>query len=711
MKQKTLRVLIVGLCATWIAAHCGFAQEVVLDRQVRAGDLTLFPSAKNDNQYYYVAGSARLATGERDRPQFSFLRYVEPNVTADAESDKGAGGGIVHAVVEIGVTDEQLAEARRELSRANPSATLVGPVPFKSGTFALISSFANEDSDFTDQVLGVGPAPLLEKQGAAISLSLTRKGAEVLWESFHTETPDISFSFNMEIDGFRSPKQAILEANFDRIYSHNNFQAGVATPYLQAEIETAFEDLRTQGAIRITQVGEDEKMDALIQTAYNRLTELMFQRAESSGAASPLAGVAGSSESMLDKASALLDRRRQETRTENEAIRKRNQEADDRRGRAAQARTTADQSKARVDEVAAGVEQLDARVESARRLAANYNRRAREAATDERRKAYEALAGRFREQAERYERIASERKTELESLRAQHGEHDTAATAAEAAGSTDREEAQEMPSLTVVASYRMKRVRQRGEFKIDLNKYSAGSLAMRFDQNIGDLTRHLDDENIFRTVDIGNSAFRQRELPVFIDGLNVTDFGEYVNFVTILLRKRHENGTETTDEVRVDRLNFQQSANNFKLSYRKLGDGDLGRFLDYEYRVLWNFFGGVEVDEPWQSSARSAIALSPPYQRRTIFLEGDPEIVEQERIRSVDIRIYYKLGGTERTQRIALRPRNGEGLSQRVSFMLPADSYDYEYEMSWRLDDGTRVRTGRVATDEASLFFDEVHEG
>lgn len=706
--------MMVLLAAGWLCAAAAVqAQEVVIDRQVRAGELTLFPSAANPNQYYYVADRARLATNADGRPAFSFLRYVEPAASADTDADKAAGGGIVHAVVELGVPDDVLDDARSELRRVNPNGTIAGPVAFKSGTFALISSFAAPGSEFTDQVLGVGKAPLLENAKAAVSLSLTRKGAEVLWESFRSGTPDISFSFEMDIDGFRSPMQATIEADFERIYAHDNFAAGVATPYLQGEIEATFEDLRRNGAIKVTQVGSDEKMDALIATAYDRLTQLMFDRADSSGTptTADLAG-AGGTDGMLSKASALLEARRSETRAANEAARERNAQNAGLRAAAAGTRARLEQTQARVEAAESGATALDERAASAREIAERYRERAQAATDDAERENLQQLAQQWTQQAERYENTARERHTEADTHRQELAAHQAEAAEAEsrAESAGPDEELEELPSLAIVASYKMKRVRQSGKFTIDLNKYTVSTLSHRFDQNIGDLTRFVEDERVFRTVNIADSAFRQREIPVFIDGLNAADFGQYVNFVTVTLRKRHENGTMSTDEIRIDRNNFQQAANNFKLAYARLGDSGAG-FLEYEYRVLWNFFGGAEVDEPWRSSTRSGISVVPPYQPRSVFLEARPEDLAAANVRSVDVRLYYTLGDSVQSKRLSLRPRDGQDLSATIDFMLPADRYDYEYEIDWRLADGTRVSSGRVRSEDGTLYFDEIEEG
>ena len=122
-----------------------------------------------------------------------------------------------------------------------------------------------------------------------------------------------------------SPKRAVIEANFDQIYEHKSFNAGVASQFLAAEIKMAFDDLTRTGAIKVTQVGADQQMEALITTAYTKITEMMF---------SPLNGTGTPSLSSLRPArtaASLLDRAthdaapsgREEAKTENERARER----------------------------------------------------------------------------------------------------------------------------------------------------------------------------------------------------------------------------------------------------------------------------------------------------------------------------------------------------------------------------------------------------
>ncbi len=106
-----------------------------------------------------------------------------------------------------------------------------------------------------------------------------------------------------------------------------------------------------------------------------------------------------------------------------------------------------------------------------------------------------------------------------------------------------------MPTFAVVAAFEMKKVRQRGIFKIDLNKFTTDSLTLRFDENIGDLSPLRADSRHFREINLDDPLYRQREINVMVDGLNAQDFGQYINFVTVQMRKKHGAGEESFDEV------------------------------------------------------------------------------------------------------------------------------------------------------------------
>jgi hypothetical protein len=669
MKTRDLAITLGSLFMLVGLALPVQAQQILLDKPVKAGELTLFPDLNDATTYYYISDKPKLATDANGRPQFSFLRYVENVRTGadQAEAREGEGGGIVHALVALAVSPEQIREAQRALQREKPGAKIQGPVVYRSGKFGLVSSFKDPDGKLSSKVVGLGNAPILDGEKAAISMQVTKLGAKILWESFQTAAPDISFSFEMDLAGYRSPQRAVIEANFDQIYEHQAFGAGIASPYLAAEVKAAFDDLKRQGAIKLTQVGENEKLEALITTAYNKIADMMFSPLGGTGTPSleSLAGGAGGQSSLLDRATTLLNHSRQEARTENERIRADNRQADQ-----------------------------DKR-------AAEERRKAQAAPTTS--KPPVVLGQPPANGAEQDRPTASDTPTHLV------GDHPFGPRRGEPADETQpaRRQEETVPSFAVVASFEMKRVRQQGIFKVDLNKYTADHLTLRFDENIGDLRQHLDKPDVFRQVNLDDPLYRQRELVVFLDGLNSTDFGKYINFVSVLMRKRHGEGAETTDEVRIDRNNFNKEGNAFKLLYGWKGDNDRRKWLDYEYHPVWSFFGGRTVEQPWQKASAGAINVAPPFTRRIVELQADPKTLTDAGVRSITVKLFYDLGGIEQVKQVTLNAAKGP-LSEPVEFMSPQGTLDYDYEITWQLKGNRTLTSGRKKTSTDLLFVDEL---
>src|SRR5262249_11678760 len=133
-RRRTMRlrsaVFILGLLSASGAAREAAAQQILLDKPLRAGELVVFPDLNDETTYYYGSDKPHLAADANGQPQFSFLRWVE-NVRSgagEADAREGEGGGIVHAVVSLGVAPEQLRDAQRELQRLKPGSRIQGPV-------------------------------------------------------------------------------------------------------------------------------------------------------------------------------------------------------------------------------------------------------------------------------------------------------------------------------------------------------------------------------------------------------------------------------------------------------------------------------------------------------------------------------------------------------------------------------------------------------
>ena len=571
-----------------------FSQKVFIDQPTRAGEVIFFPSVSNQHNYYYLPDKPRLAVKD-SKPQLMFMKYVEnqSSKAGEADIDEASGGGIFHALVNFEVDEAMLADAKTALKQIDGEAKILGPVVFSSGTVALISAVADPEGGHVKKVIGLGKAPLVERQKTAVAFMLDKKGAKLLWSTFHTPTPDISFSFEMEIEGYRSPTKGWIKGNFDRIYTSHELGLGARIPVygvmLSGELGAAFENMRKDGAIEVFQEGDDKSLDEFLKVAYKQLAELMFDRVDNSVAA-------------------MKDMKQQ-------------------------------------DGVMGKVDQL-------------YNQTTGG-----------GNAG---------------------------GESDATSPASSGNG---------MGPPIVAAAYQYKRVNQSGDFYINFNKIASDRRNLRFDENIGNIRSRCPE--CLKTINLYDPAFIQREIMVMLDGQGKASFENYINFVAVQLRKKHGNKKDLThDEVRIDQDAFAAQDNRQKMRYgwRNKSDNDRKTWLDYEFKPSWNFHGGYTYDEGWKAGSANAIALSPPMDLQRVRFEADPDLIKDNNIRLIMIKLYYDYGAGERQKQVVLRP--GKSLSEELSFILPKGSYDYEYEVLWQLWDHTQVQSGRQKASGQWIFVD-----
>ena len=665
MKKVLIVLFLLFTSATFLQA-----QDIIIDQPVRAGELTLFPSLRNANEYYYVSDKPRLAKDERGRPQFSFLRYVDNKSSAPGEEDitEGEGGGIVHAVVELDVTEDQLSEASQELKRINPNGKIRGAAMYEGGKFALISTVSDPEAGFSKMVLGLGTAPILDGQKAAVSIFLTKLGAKVLWESFQTSTPDMSFSFEMELKGYKSPKGAVIEADFEQIYEHEAFSAAAISrqggTMLAGQINTSFEDLYKKGAIKVTSVEPDADIQKAIDDAYSKLTKMMFEQSGGAGTQGTPTLPGTTQPSMLDRAQKLLDEGRKDAVEDFILLARQEQQA-------SQQNTGNNQSSGEGNQSSG--QQADQQ--------SNQQGQQGQQSSGGRRGLHSGLNSRPANPNITYQ-IPRER----------YAYNPTSPT---------------LPTTAIIASYSMRRVRQRGIFRIDLKKYTTDNVTLRFDQNVG----AINCEDCFRQVNIDDPFYRQREIAAILDGYSAQDFQNYINFVAVSFRKKHQNGDYTNGDLRIDRSKFNQQGNFFKFTYGWKGDENRELWNDYEFKTVWNFFGGASVELPWMTSDLNSIGLSPPYVRKVIDVEMEQSVVESEGIRSAEVKVYYSIDGTEMMRQIRLSPRSGI-LAAQIEILEPSSfvqtESSYEFEVSWILKDGTSKKSDRKSSTSLVIFADQL---
>jgi hypothetical protein len=232
-------------------------------------------------------------------------------------------------------------------------------------------------------------------------------------------------------------------------------------------------------------------------------------------------------------------------------------------------------------------------------------------------------------------------------------------------------------------AYEKKEIKKTGTTTFSMNSQSPEDINTTFVMNIGDLyKKHGEDANRFRTVNLSDPAFQQREVHVGIDGSILPEFDKYVNSVTVTLRKKHQNGQETLQEIVVDRDTFKKDTRDFRMVYGWQGDDDRAKWLEYEYRTRWSFKDGGLHETDWTKTDINMIDLYAPYKRSTVELVGNAKGLAAAGVRAVSVAVEYPFFDGKRTREVSV-PTSEEIDGKTLEITLPAGVESYDYNVTW----------------------------
>ena len=255
--------------------------QILMDQGVRVEGLWCFPSKDEPSSYYYLPAEASLGT-KGNKPQFSYMRYVDLEAESSETGNsilQAKGGGVLHFLVLYDTSVEKLETAQEELAyvTGDNKAKLKGPIIFKEGTYALISSIIDPDEGGQKRKLMVkGRAPVLEGNKIALSFELDAKDSKLLIESFKMATPDISLVFDLSFEGLSNAYDATLEIDWSEVQKRHEANVGGSYLFIGAEAGLEIDELMKNQAIKLTTNGEDDQMDQLMNTIMEKLLDMLF---------------------------------------------------------------------------------------------------------------------------------------------------------------------------------------------------------------------------------------------------------------------------------------------------------------------------------------------------------------------------------------------------------------------------------------------------
>jgi len=264
------------------------------------------------------------------------------------------------------------------------------------------------------------------------------------------------------------------------------------------------------------------------------------------------------------------------------------------------------------------------------------------------------------------------------------------------------------PSFVNVSfKYERREIKTTGKTMFHLNHQAPVDRNTMMATNIGDLyARYKNDGNRFRTVNLSDAAFQQREIHVGIDGAILPEFEKYVNSVTVTLRKIHQNGAQTMREVVLNRNTFNKESRDFRMVYGWNGDEDRAKWLEYEYRTRWSFKGGGLHETDWTKTDINMIDLYAPYKRNTVQLVGDSDELKEKGVRAIAVHVEYDFFDGRRSQDLAL-PTSEPIDGKEIEITLPLNVYKYDYSVTW-MRKGAPPAEAKGSDDTGVIFVDEI---
>ena len=142
------------------------------------------------------------------------------------------------------------------------------------------------------------------------------------------------------------------------------------------------------------------------------------------------------------------------------------------------------------------------------------------------------------------------------------------------------------------------------------------------------------------------------------------------------------------------------------MTYGWKDDANRNRWLQYKYKTVWSFFGGFEQASDWISNSGSIITLAPQYRTKRISVEADSDFVNDNNIRAIDVRLYYKLGEQEYTRETTLNFSKEDGASKSVEIIVENNNPNYSYDATIYVKGQDDLEMAKAITRSSSVYFD-----
>ncbi len=280
--MKRLIIIVLGLI---VQVAC--VAQVHYDKgRITIDELQLLQDYNDSLTYYYLPQYPRLAINDEGEFEFLCLKYVGKG--------KKDNGGLLHALFEFRMEEEQLKKAEKKLQSKIKDAKIKGPIPLLEtmkegesalGSFRVISSILTDTlgtESFTKNMITSGRAPFTPGSKAVLAAKLNQEGSTLLWETFKGAASDVSIAVDGYYEAAVEAYNVVVEAEMEMVYNHFSSYSKTETLFTHDEVSKVVDSLYNNGTIKIQALdrtktlGRKSDLKKILQIVTDKLINIMF---------------------------------------------------------------------------------------------------------------------------------------------------------------------------------------------------------------------------------------------------------------------------------------------------------------------------------------------------------------------------------------------------------------------------------------------------
>ncbi|CAM1371892.1 hypothetical protein [Tenacibaculum xiamenense] len=199
-----------------------------------------------------------------------------------------------------------------------------------------------------------------------------------------------------------------------------------------------------------------------------------------------------------------------------------------------------------------------------------------------------------------------------------------------------------------------------------------------------------DNPKCIGNINLNDPFFEHRDINLILDIEAENMFGQEVNYVTINIRKKRNQGNDFEDQVTIDRNYLKEKGIRAALTYAR---GEDKNPETYHYKMQWSLRGGKLFPEnpEWIVGDWEGVTLATPITPRLIELEADLDELSSNDIVRVTAAIRYYKFGQEVETNIPLTVSKEQALIPLTIF-TDRDTKGYAYRLIY-----THKKEGKLA--------------